>query len=493
MAEVQLLLGAGANPALEGMTEFNGRRYIQFPLTAASLAGHIEVVRLLLTLDGVDHQQLSTDIGCSAFFCACFGGHLEVAQLLLSLGGVDVNQARTDGGETPLCVACRRGRTEVVAMLLAHAEIDVNQARTDDGAAPLYTACNHGRTEVVGLLLTHNDIAVNQARTDEGDGVTPLIVACSTGHSEVVKLLLNFEGINVNLATSGGGESPLYAACENGHAEVVTMLLACEGVAVNQACTDDGAVPLYIACYGGHIEVVKLLLACDDIDVNAARTDTGATSLHDAAWRGHLAIAQQLVVFGADMTAIDFEASTALKYASDREHVELAAWLEAVNQWSRLRMAAGCRFHTAVTIQLKQGRMDPDATLSWTEMQLAYEAATSPATELPWRDAWHQGMPCPLTAKLIKAATRGWAPTTHWMHHSNIRTAVCTVLLISERLHVEQALASPPPPALQPLPIDEETSTADVLPILPPEMWLATLRFLLRRHWAVSPLLPAPQ
>jgi hypothetical protein len=49
--------------------------------TGAALGGHIEVVRLLL------EQDVTTDTGTSAFFCACHGGHLEVVQLLLSLGG----------------------------------------------------------------------------------------------------------------------------------------------------------------------------------------------------------------------------------------------------------------------------------------------------------------------------------------------------------------------------------------------------------------------
>jgi hypothetical protein len=305
-------------------------------LSAASLYGHIEVVQLLLEQDGVNPQQMTTDNGTSAFFCACHGGHGDVAQLLLSLGGVDVNQARTDVGATPL-----------------------------------------------------------------------------------------------------------YTACFDGHIEVVGILLACEGIAINQACTDDGATPLYVACDNGHTEVVEMLLKCEGIAVNQACTDNDDTSLHAAADNGHLAVAQQLVVFGADMTPTDDAGTTPLQDATNQEHPALVEWFGAVKQWSPLRVAAGCRLHTLVAIQLKQGRLDPDATLAWSEMQLARDAATTQATDLPWRNAPSL---CSTTSKLIKAATRGWAPIAHWLHHTNIRTAVRSVLLVSERLQYNpwQSLSQAP-------------------------------------------------
>jgi ankyrin repeat protein len=418
LVDAQLLLAAGADPALEGMAEQGGQRFQLLPLSAASLYGHIEVVRLLSEQDGVDPQQVTTDIGTSAFFCACHGGHLEVAQLLLLLGGVDVNQARTDVGV---------------------------------GDTPLYVACDGGHTEVVRMLLACEGIAVNQARTD--NGVTPLCTACFHGHTEVVR-----------------------------------MLLACEGIAVNQARTDGGTTPLYVACDSGHTEVARMLLACEGIAVNQARTDDGATPLHAAAYNGHLATAQQLVVFGADTTATDDNGTTPFQDATDQEHPALVGWFGAVKQWSPLRVAAGCRLHTSLTIQLKQGRMDPDATLAWSEMQLARATATTPATELPWGDA--PGL-CSTTTKLIKTATRGWAPTAHWLHHANIRMAVRTVLLVSERLHVQSVAESVPSTHRRGR--SATVAAAAFLPILPPEMWVAAVRFLLRRHWPVSPLLPAPQ
>jgi hypothetical protein len=76
LADVQLLLDADADAALEGVSSIEGDEdepltVQNFPLGAAASGGHIEVVRLLLGQDGVDPHQLTTDTGCSAFFFAC--------------------------------------------------------------------------------------------------------------------------------------------------------------------------------------------------------------------------------------------------------------------------------------------------------------------------------------------------------------------------------------------------------------------------------------
>jgi hypothetical protein len=228
--------------------------------------------------------------------------------------------------------------------------------------------------------------------------------------------------------------------------------------------------------------VVEILLACEDIDVNKACTSDGATPLHAAANSGHLPIAQLLVVFGANVAATDTQDDeTPQQWAAAKE---LAAWLGVVAGWSPLEVAAGCRLHTPITTMLKQGRMDPDAQ-PWSQLALARATSTTPPTELPWQDAPDV---CQITVKLIKAATQGWAPPRHWLYHTGVRTAVRTVLQVSERLHRQHAVV---------LPVEctarrrgrSATAAAAVavvhLPILPPEMWIAIMGFLLRQNWAV--------
>jgi hypothetical protein len=128
---------------------------------------------------------------------------------------------------------------------------------------------------------------------------------------------------------------------------------------------------------------------------------------------------------------------------------------------------------------LKLGRIDPDAQ-PWSQLALVRATSTTPPTELRWQDAPHV---CQITVKLIKAATRGWAPSRHWLHHSGVRTAVHTVLQVGERLHRQDVLVR----SLESSTAAARTAAAvdDVLPILPPEMWIANITFFLRSNWAV--------
>jgi hypothetical protein len=133
---------------------------------------------------------------------------------------------------------------------------------------------------------------------------------------------------------------------------------------------------------------------------------------------------------------------------------------------------------------LKQGRMDPDAQ-PWSQLTLARATSTTPPTELPWQDAPDV---CQITVKLIKAAARGWAPPRHWLHHTAFRMAVRTVLHVSERLHRQHAVFLPVEGTGRRRGRSATAAAAAAvvhLPILPPEMWIVIMGFLLRRNWAV--------
>ena len=74
LADVKLWLDYGANPALEGKQfakEDGGDDYQVLPLTEAAEHGHSEVVTLLLSLDGIDVNDATSDIGFTALYCAC--------------------------------------------------------------------------------------------------------------------------------------------------------------------------------------------------------------------------------------------------------------------------------------------------------------------------------------------------------------------------------------------------------------------------------------
>ena len=77
---------------------------------------------------------------------------------------------------------------------------------------------------------------------------------------------------------------------------------------------------------------------------------------------------------------------------------------------------------------------------------------------------------CTLTTKFIRAATSGWSPTRHWLHHHAVRAAVHTLVLVSERC---RRLAS------------DGGAGELLLPHMPAELWLVFAHFFRRSDWPV--------
>ena len=74
---------------------------------------------------------------------------VEVVKLLLSMDGIDPNKALADDGRTPLVMASEKNHVEVVKLLLSMDGIEPNKALTGDGATPLWQASCLGHVEVV--------------------------------------------------------------------------------------------------------------------------------------------------------------------------------------------------------------------------------------------------------------------------------------------------------------------------------------------------------
>jgi hypothetical protein len=138
-----------------------------------------------------------------SIFTASEGGHIEVLKLLLEVDGLNANVA-SEEGETSLYLACDKDHVEVAKLLLQMKDIDVNQA-TASGSTPLFIACKNGHASVVELLLGVSGIDVNKPTTETGGDVqlfTPIFMACHCGHSAVVELLLGASGIDIEQAIS---------------------------------------------------------------------------------------------------------------------------------------------------------------------------------------------------------------------------------------------------------------------------------------------------
>ena len=246
----------------------------------ASANGHIDIVRHLLSVKGIQVNQQARDDGATALYMASQNGHVEVVRLLLGVEVVEVNQADKNG-VTSLLIASQKGHVDVVRLLLGVAGVEVNQA-DNDGGTVLIAALKNDHIEIVHLLMGAEGVDVKQANND---GVTALLIASKNGHVDVVRLLLGVEGVEVNQADNDGGTA-LIAALKNGHIEAVHLLMGAERIDVKQA-NNDGVTPLMAASAEGHIDVVRLFLGVEGMNVHQATND-GYTALMAASEAGHV-------------------------------------------------------------------------------------------------------------------------------------------------------------------------------------------------------------
>ena len=136
MTSVKKLLERHINHADLDATDANG----DTALILATRHGHVEVVKLLLNMDGIDANKARTDDGRTPLYVASQKGHVEVVDRLIA-AGANVNLAKKagEGGETPLIMAAYMGNKAVVTALV---KAGADQAVEDDDGK---TAVEYGR------------------------------------------------------------------------------------------------------------------------------------------------------------------------------------------------------------------------------------------------------------------------------------------------------------------------------------------------------------
>ena len=170
--------------------------------------GHLYVVRMLLSVDGIEPNRAQKE-GATPLFLACQNGRLDVVRMLLSTEGIDTNRAEEDALESSDSCACvklliatanRAGHLDVsCACRRAHAVstegIEPNRAR-EDGCTPLYSV-REGASGLTASTEGHLDVRAHAVecgwdRSESGhEGWSdPIVDSVSEGHVDVVRLLL---------------------------------------------------------------------------------------------------------------------------------------------------------------------------------------------------------------------------------------------------------------------------------------------------------------
>lgn len=269
----------------------------------AATRGDLVKVKALLEKDGRlldakgDHEK-------QPMHWAAQAGHLEIVKLLLTKGA-PVN-CKNVISETPLHYASAMGHKEIAELLLAKGA-DV-KAKTTNGDTPLNYAVQHNRTGIIGILIKKGADVLGKRE----NGWSMLHDAAWGGSGKVVNLLIE-KGISVDAKTDFG-RTPLHNACMGGNAEGIQVLLE-KGADVNFKGNENWT-PLYLALSRGHNEAVSLLLK------SGAKVE--GNYLHTAAIKGYGKIAYMLLENGADPNAKDKKGKTPLNYACRYSHKKVA-------------------------------------------------------------------------------------------------------------------------------------------------------------------------
>uniref|UniRef100_A0A914HTW3 Uncharacterized protein n=1 Tax=Globodera rostochiensis TaxID=31243 RepID=A0A914HTW3_GLORO len=178
------------------------------PLFVAALNDHLNVVDILLE-DEVGYVRetlifLRFLCGVTSLWIATAAGHLEVVRRLLKVKGMDPNKgakSTIDGkaiiGLSPLCIVT----TNTICELLIEYGAEVDQ-QMSNGQTPLFCSCIRGNLEIVKCLF-ENGGSINAV---DKLGRTPLMAAAFHGRAELVRYLLE-KGARVDLVTNAGGRT----------------------------------------------------------------------------------------------------------------------------------------------------------------------------------------------------------------------------------------------------------------------------------------------
>ena len=151
----------------------------------------------------------------------------------------------------------------------------------------------------------------------------------------------------------------------------------------DKAPLEGSRTPLHTAAWAGHIEVLLILLAAGSdpnaIDLTSSRT----TPLMEAARAGHADACGVLIVHGADVSRGDVQGSTALHWASRRDHSKAVAEIIASARDALVATAA----------QQREGRFPSSKRGSTTvggRLSVSMSTTRTPSTASVNTSTWQQ-------------------------------------------------------------------------------------------------------
>lgn len=122
-------------------------------LSCACWCGHIELVKYILSIEGVNINILSADksLKANAFYSACQKGHIEIIKILLNRPDLDINIPDSRGHQ-PIYIASQEGHYEAVKLILEDPRCKLDPT-TGFRFSPFSAACFYNWPKIVQLFL----------------------------------------------------------------------------------------------------------------------------------------------------------------------------------------------------------------------------------------------------------------------------------------------------------------------------------------------------
>ena len=277
------------------------------------------------TLDIVNIKCPET--GMTPLMCASQGRHTEMVRYLMSVDGVDVD-AEDKEGDSAIVYACKVGCYEIVDLLITRENID---KRDSYGLTLLMCAVKGNHTEIASLLITRGaNVALLSQDDQRYDQWSILTFAAYFEQLSIIKQLYS-NGMNVEplalpfisselklsveeFVQKDMYRTPLHECVYNDDLDKMKQLVLEEKLDINQmydvVCDDKHSIlwkvtPLFLASYLNRLNMVKLLLqlrADKNIECGgminhhrAGKKFQSVTALMVACSRGYLSIVLTLL------------------------------------------------------------------------------------------------------------------------------------------------------------------------------------------------------
>jgi ankyrin repeat protein len=268
-------------------------------LLAAVKSKSIEVVTKLLEIDHSPEfvNQISSE--GTALCAAAAIGHLEILKLLLSIPGINAD-LYNEFHETPLIIACRFKHFEIVKSLIdfygdrLHREsAQLNNAllwafRSTERATPEYFDTYNLRSPDLDQIPLDPRILVNHGQLDTAltdlafevfpffmrlpnidinyyaKGETILIIAARTRNYQLMKQILEVPNCDPNLYDRGGNTAIIHSASE-GHLDCLKLLMCCPRTDINHRNFQTVSA-FVVAAVRGFKDILRCLLSDPKFD-----------------------------------------------------------------------------------------------------------------------------------------------------------------------------------------------------------------------------------